>query len=415
LAVQKYTGTMYRDLNRSLRDTGKPSNPRQQKVHDDLQAAFKKTPVLKTPVALIRGLTLDAAGTAAFVGGIQASLAAGTPITFNSYSSTSTNSTLNPRFRNNVILHIDAIHGLDARPVSHCPQANEMILPHDAEFDVKNVYQDSSGNWHVNLGQKAPKQAGTPAPKPASWWSYLTGGMFGGATAVAPHTPPPTAPVPFPNDFTSTKAVQGYLSGAKNYTIYNNDPQYGGAEDKLLNEILKEGGRDLKPQVVSESTMDNMEKQGWTTYYRAVSDPKYLQQFKTGDLFGGTGMYGNGTYMQGMTMYGRYDPTNALDHVVSSYGGNVRSNTIRIAVPPSAKIVKLNDLIIEQSKAKQELDKDFRNGVIKDAAAYQKLKDVIEDYGRFAALKNYDVIEASSSGYTVLVNRSIVAVQDTPP
>jgi hypothetical protein len=412
VAVQNYTGTAYRDLNKSLRDHG-TATPRTQKMHQDLQAAFAKTPVLSTPVPLKRAIMLDPAGLAALLSSLQASETAGTPVTFNGYHSCTTKSTTNPNWPDNVIFDIDAIHGLDVKPYSHCPQAEEVILAHDAEFTVAGVTQDPySGKWHVKLTQLPPAVAGKPPKvKPIkSKWSYL---LNSGTTTPATTTPH-TTPTDFPSDWTTSKAVQDAITGAKSHTFVTGTGS--GHNDTALDDLLVESGRAEKPKIVDKASIDTLQQQGWTVFYRGVSSPQYTKQFRDGSLYNGSGYYGNGTYShsteyhKGLSRYagpGDTGDTGALG-AAKGYGSHV----LRYAMPPTAKIAKISDMKKEVAKAQAQLKKDYRAGKIKDATQYRKMNDLIADPGRMAALLNYDAIDAETSGYFVILNRSILQVED---
>ena len=55
VAVQKYTGSAFSDLNDRLR-TGQKLSKNQEKLNDDLAEAFSKTQPFATPVTVHRGL-----------------------------------------------------------------------------------------------------------------------------------------------------------------------------------------------------------------------------------------------------------------------------------------------------------------------------------------------------------------------
>jgi len=54
---------------------------------------------------------------------------------------------------------------------------------------------------------------------------------------------------------------------------------------------------------------------------------------------------------------------------------------------------------------------DFINNKISQVE-YNRLKDIADDLGRFAVLNNYDAIHVEGVHFTILLNRSILAVED---
>lgn len=405
LAIQKYTGTAYRMLNKSLRDDGVPT-VRTKQMHDDLQAAFAKTKEFKQPVRVVHGKNLTKATLNKLIAHCQSAENTGKPITFNQYISTSTNPSVNPRWNSDVEFVFNAVKGLDAKPFSHCPHANEIILDADSQFVVKSVKQ-VGGKWLVEMDQLRPSQV-TNKPngsttasgkyKPPS--NYVFAKPPG---AAAPKTPKVKASKPhkFAGVKTS-KTVADILTGTKTYNLHAGN--FGGHEDKALTDIMTESGRAGKPKVLDKAGIDGLKTQGWKVFYRGVTDNKYTDQFRTGDLYNGSGCYGNGTYAQSDSV-----GDDRAKGVASTYahGGPV----MRMAMDPKAKIISYAGLTKKIQNYRAELSSELSKGNI-TTSEYNSLREITKDEGRFAALHNYDAIQATKSGYFVLLNRSILAVED---
>jgi hypothetical protein len=152
--------------------------------------------------------------------------------------------------------------------------------------------------------------------------------------------------------------------------------------------------------------MDELKKQGWTMYYRGVRGKKYTEQFRTGPLCSGSGYFGNGTYAQKVMKPGP-EGEEAAKRVARAYGPDV----VRIALPPTARVIPVAQLRQELSAYQQALRNEHASGAI-TKAAFDTLEALTRDLGRFAALHNYDAIEATADGYFVLLNRTILAVED---
>lgn len=155
VAVQSYTGSMYRPLNTQLRKTGEPP-PEFIEKFDALQSAFAKAKKLDPPVNVVRGMTLTPKEKAAFMGPVESALASGNPVELHGFVSTSVTDKPISLFKGNVSLAIEATHGLDALPYTHYPHEKELILNHLSRFKVNAVHKDPNGNVTVRLTQIHP-------------------------------------------------------------------------------------------------------------------------------------------------------------------------------------------------------------------------------------------------------------------
>lgn len=183
-------------------------------------------------------------------------------------------------------------------------------------------------------------------------------------------------------------------------------------EDTALTSIMKELGKDGKPQLASKEEMDGLAKKGWIMSYRGVGDAKHAEQFKSGDeMYNGAGTYGNGTYVA----YGSGEAGEAKAKATADfYAGNNNEGrggaTMRIAFPPGAKIGDHQTLKAERAKAQTQLSRDYAAGKI-DKGHYEKMSEVHNDLGRYAALNNYDAIREPTNKFMVILNRKKCVVE----
>lgn len=172
---------------------------------------------------------------------------------------------------------------------------------------------------------------------------------------------------------------------------------------------MKESGRAGRPKVVTEQEMEDLKKKGWMISYRGLKQASHTDAFKHGDFFAGSGLFGNGIYVQkegGFLGIGGKSRQKAIDHI-RGYGEHV----MRIAIPPDAKVVSLSKVEAEQKKYRQELCDQRMAGKLSQKE-YEAHMDIAADVGRFAALRNYDAVYCTIGGYYNVINRSILAVQD---
>ncbi len=426
-AIQSYTGTTYRLLNGKLRQDGKPS-PKLKAIDRDLDAAFRKAKPLDKPLSLTRAVTLDPAATTAFIGALQGAQASGSAWKDGGYMSTTTNASPPGKGTNNIEMRIKATHGLDAKPYSHCPQANEVILHKDSGFKVSSVKQDSFGKWVVEMEQELPSFI-TPAkpaiaPTPKGVLGKLFGGVIPGTStaavpptpaqiAPAPKYPPASPPKPAKNfvNINDSETVKNLLSGKNLHTLHTNKVG-GGREDTALSDILAESGRANTPQVKSQTDIDSLVKQGWTVMFRSVQDDWQTEQFRQGEQYTGAGIFGNGTYAAAVSDKIGGGVFWNQDEDAKTESRKYGENTMRMALPPTAKIAKISQMRQEVKQYHDDLKNQYKNKQI-SAIEYHRLRALTADPGRFAALKNYDAIDCEQLGYINILNRSILAVQDT--
>ena len=389
-AVQKWTSSAYIPWARALRETGAPP-PQFAKADADMQSAFAKAKLFTTPVAVERHLTLSATDLASFVANAQQSMTTGQPVAYDSYQATSTDP-VPPNFHGNVEMRINAIHGLDIGPHHHHPHVKELLLNHQSQFKVTSV-QQVGNKWVISYDQLPP--ANVPKKRTPK-------------AVVASHM--------FSSDIKQSSAVKDFISGKINISDPITDPttgrRTGGVTYTLLNAILTESGRNGKPQVVDAARIANLKSSGWPIGFRSVTQKKFTDMFRDDDVYleGGSGMraYGHGVYY---ASYGANASAASDDNAKMSSEG-YGNHTMRIALDPSARVIKWMTLQAEQAKANTQLTADLNAGTI-NRTEYNKLKEIVDNEGLFAALNNYDAIDTrpKTSDYWVLLNRTVVAVQ----
>ena len=173
----------------------------------------------------------------------------------------------------------------------------------------------------------------------------------------------------------------------------------GTVEYTLLNSIMEEAGRNsTPPQVLDQAGIDGLVNNGWKQMFRGVKGKQFTDMFKYDATYkeagSGARLYGEGTYIQ------------TSQSGAKGYGSDV----MRMAVDPKAKVVTISTLKKKKAALRAEVYADHNAGKITNNERAKRL-DALDDLGRVAALLNYDLIDAQTSGYFVLLNRSMVAVQ----
>ena len=139
--LQAYTGQAYAALNVSLRTTG--AVPKElSKVHERMQSAFEKARPFDPPVKVSRGLTLQEKALTDFLSLVAASHRTGCAFRVTGYVSASVGET--PAFMGNVILQIQAVHGLDVMPLTYYPSEREFLINHNSYFRVTGIKKNGS-------------------------------------------------------------------------------------------------------------------------------------------------------------------------------------------------------------------------------------------------------------------------------
>jgi hypothetical protein len=175
------------------------------------------------------------------------------------------------------------------------------------------------------------------------------------------------------------------------------------ATDSLLWNHL---GYDALPQIVSPERFDELVQAGQTVNYRGVEEATHVDQFKTSDLFPGTGVYGNGSY------------TTDVRSTALEYARGSESNVMPMIFSQDIKSITYEAMEAHVNEAFRHvadmMDAAAARG---DWDAHGRLKDVINlvsNPGRLAGLMGYDAITVpfprDNEIYTVLLNRGMAVM-----
>ena len=187
---------------------------------------------------------------------------------------------------------------------------------------------------------------------------------------------------------------------------YERDPIRG---DQLSSPIADAQGFSGLPRVVNQADFDQLVQEGWQPVGRGLSGgadaPRYAEQFRTGELYTGQGLYGTGTY------------TSPDLRFADGYG----SESMRMAIPPDAKIATtelLDDWRAENMARGKPLGGQRFSQIDADgiaaAEARESLADEISgmyrDDGRLATALGFDVLSARGGQEMLILNRTAIAV-----
>lgn len=386
VALQKWTSSIYSPFNRALLTTdGNTPLPGFEQMHTDMQSAFAKAQTFSKPVPVERVLNLqDPAILQKFIADAQTSLKTGQAIRYPGYQATATDP-ISLQIPRTVVMKINAVNGIDMGPHHHHPHCKEILLNNNSQFKVTGIKQ-VGGVWEVSYDQVMP----------------------GMTTAPPPPVPAKKASTDFPQNFWATAPIQGFLSGNIPMTTPIPGGGYGAKKYTLFNELLKETGRDTKPEVKTSAEIDALGKKGWKIGYRGTSSKKFSDMLRNDDNYeeGGSGLraYGTGIYFAN----GSGETQDKSD--ARGYGSAI----VRFAVDPSARVVTYSQALKDQQRMIDDLKTEHSAGRI-NQKDYQKRLEILNDVGCVAVLNNYDMIDAKSQtgNYNVLLNRSKIIIQDT--
>jgi SPP1 gp7 family putative phage head morphogenesis protein len=210
------------------------------------------------------------------------------------------------------------------------------------------------------------------------------------------------------------------LTGKQN--IYEVDKR----GDARLHSAYKVKGYDAKPVVLQGESFEAAAKDAQARVYRGVNDsfekaPVLAEQFRTGDYFAGTGVYGNGTY------------TTTRLETAKLYAGS-KGEILEILIPDVSNYVvkeqlskQVKEVLSEISEKLQVLRKEqFTAVMAKNEALVDEIGksiDVLTDASRFmhddgiaATLLGYDgiIVQEKNEIYYVILNRGKVIVKGAP-
>lgn len=162
--------------------------------------------------------------------------------------------------------------------------------------------------------------------------------------------------------------------------------------------------------------------------YRGIGGPMsqdYIKQFKTGEYFGGKGVYGNGTYMAAQNA-NKTSLEAAKRLATQSYGDYQPENVMAIKVPKDARLLECEKAWEMQQELIKTLDEDilqpikekYQTGQITETdwkeakRTYNEIRSFFSDIGRVAAFKGYDgmIMKFDEMDYYIMLNRTILKV-----
>jgi SPP1 gp7 family putative phage head morphogenesis protein len=206
-------------------------------------------------------------------------------------------------------------------------------------------------------------------------------------------------PAPVPEVINKDIGIPQHILDDIIKTGYNTEDN--GRGDINLATVLKARGFDKLPTLLDKEAFDAFDSP-LGVMYRGVNGKDFVDQFKTGDLFPGLGILGNGTYA-------------AVGNMAEAEAMVYGSDLIRMKLKPDAKILDLS----KSPKAASDFLKEVNNKIKKSKDSFgaddrSTLQQFAEDPGRAATMMGYDIILTSKTGgdaaYVVLLNRDAVVV-----
>jgi hypothetical protein len=204
----------------------------------------------------------------------------------------------------------------------------------------------------------------------------------------------------------------------------NANPEPTSPEDLYTKAILREQGFDGLPQVVSREEVDGYVAAGEIEVFRGLSDRRYADQLRFGELFVGRGSLGGGIYTAGGgpdAFQLATDLAEGQDAVVVRMSIKERAQVgdadelAALALETRAR--ELGRLDAELAQAIQRATRQARSALIPGIEVEFGLRRaaVEAEYtnlGRYAAYLGYDVVHERESGYYLVLNRTCLRIQE---
>jgi uncharacterized membrane protein YgcG len=199
----------------------------------------------------------------------------------------------------------------------------------------------------------------------------------------------------------------------------------GGSDNSggTIQSLVKEKGLAKKPSVVSKTELDKMITDGGTEVFRGVSKEEYANDFKTSE----TPNYGDGNYGSGYYFAtGNSGFEDARGYSMMDNDGK-KSVVMRGVLSDKVKTIDYNDIKSEVLSTRERFDTQETNLIRKfntatDPSEKESLKTQIgkisdqkhfeSDAATVAIRKGYNAISVPEKGYLVILDRSVVTVQD---
>ncbi len=203
-------------------------------------------------------------------------------------------------------------------------------------------------------------------------------------------------------------------------------------EDTVLKKMAEISGADGKPTVVSSAEFEAMRSKSKGVMFRGVVEDSMAEQFIDGDLFAGTGIFGNGTYTAHTPKVSDFSALATNIKEADRYGTNVtqmmlKSDAKVISIAEADKLMfEAANRIVPQTEAKLAAKK-FIAGGGDSGEAYDLFEEVNKtlteikkaytaDHGRWALSEGYDAIIKKDFNtdvdYLVVLNRQAVIIDE---
>ena len=207
------------------------------------------------------------------------------------------------------------------------------------------------------------------------------------------------------------------IDRAKEYALELKDviPRFGKYKkaygQQISKYVIQQIGYDSLPKVISKKEFKKLIKNN-DIIYRGLSSSKYLSakqasdNFKYGDFFIGTGVFGNGTY-------GAYDKNIAENYAKLANKTN-KSGKFGKDEYSLLEMILSSDVNIAdyQTIYKEWFDEGIQLAL--QTNNFENWQFVLGDIGTYAALKGYDAIKTNGAGgrnYIIILNRGKVIVK----
>lgn len=422
-------------------------------AHHHLQDAFAQTPPFPKPVPVLRGMFPDHASNPEtaqkmqqFLGAMQAAKDAGATIGLKGYTSATTAQKPPAEDTSGVLLKIAAVHGLDVTPES-AGGASELLLNHNAQFRVGDITA-GGGRSVVPLQQVPPteQQDAKDAPslgdwhgeqreanKPESVNKTVTGELkplSGGIGSLdLPGQKHQARSHEEMMQLASSATHQDWTTG-RHVKLTRQNGGDDGVQDYFHQNQLVELGYAEKPQVVAAEDLDAALKEGASLLYRGWVDESHANAYRTGTLFGGRGIFGNGTYMaydtpgSSQNLPKQTHADNPALNVADNYAGTDGKGVItRAVLSKDARIGNYEDIRAEQQAFVAHIDSKikalgwtfFSKAKAQEKQRLENLKKLYSGHqfnlGRFASLAGYDAIRVPEEGFVSVLNRGKVMME----
>jgi hypothetical protein len=174
---------------------------------------------------------------------------------------------------------------------------------------------------------------------------------------------------------------------------------------------------------------------GWGVHYTPgeaipsegnIPGTEYIDQFRNGNYFAGSGLSGNGTYFAANPKEDVATVPNTPGiayRTAFAFGGKNDNNVMEAVLKPDSRVIKDRDLRDLHTAFDAKIDLTEREGRSQSTAqtisgssarqaAYYNIREGVQDDGVFAAYMGYDAIHVTGSEYVVVLNRGALCIPE---